>query len=163
MTIINTTFKDNNDATYGPTFVNDHASLKLTNSIVMSSDAKLTTNCQGVIVDGGHNLQFPGTSCGLTIASVDPKLGTLSDNGGPTQTIPLLPGSAAIGAGDPAVCSSVLKNLDQRGFARATNGTCDIGAFEYYAQAPIPTPIVFGFMLLTLRLSSDHLMEWISA
>jgi len=48
--------------------------------------------------------------------------GTLSDNGGATQTIPLLAGSPAIDAGEG--CSPT----DQRGLPR--KGPCDLGAFE---------------------------------
>ena len=55
----------------------------------------------------------------------DPLLGPLADNGGPTQTHALLPGSPAIDAGD----SSVAETEDQRGLARNVNGV-DIGAFE---------------------------------
>ena len=51
-------------------------------------------------------------------------LGALRWNGGPTRTQAVLAGSAAIDAGDPAVCPPA----DQRGQAR--EGTCDIGAFE---------------------------------
>jgi CSLREA domain-containing protein len=53
----------------------------------------------------------------------DPKLGPLGNYGGPTQTLPLLPGSPAIDAG--ASCPAA----DQRGVTRSTP-TCDIGAFE---------------------------------
>lgn len=63
-------------------------------------------------------------------ADADIKLGNLSDNGGPTQTIALLPGSIAIDAGDPA--STVTR--DQRGVTRPVTGRmtprADIGAFE---------------------------------
>ncbi len=59
-------------------------------------------------------------------------LGPLADNGGPTQTLALLPGSPAIDAGDDALCPST----DQRGEIRPQDGNndglakCDIGAFE---------------------------------
>lgn len=46
-------------------------------------------------------------------------LAELADNGGPTQTMALLPGSPLIDAGDDAVCAGLLVNhLDQRGVAR---------------------------------------------
>ena len=60
-------------------------------------------------------------------------LGPLQDNGGPTWTYALLPGSPAIDAGDNAQCTST----DQRGFYRPIDGddngsrVCDIGSFEY--------------------------------
>jgi predicted outer membrane repeat protein len=57
----------------------------------------------------------------------DPKIGTLADNGGPTQTIALLQGSPAINAG----VEFLAPTTDQRGFPR--NGDLlgvDIGAYE---------------------------------
>jgi hypothetical protein len=59
---------------------------------------------------------------------IDPKLAPLADNGGPTFTHALLPGSPAIDAGDPGSSFSV----DQRGVARpiAAGGLPDIGAYE---------------------------------
>jgi hypothetical protein len=55
----------------------------------------------------------------------DALLGPLDDNGGPTQTHALLPGSPAIDAGDNAFCPVT----DQRGAAR--DASCDTGAFEF--------------------------------
>jgi cysteine-rich repeat protein len=96
------------------------------------------------VTDGGHNLQFPGTSCGTTIPSLDPLLNPagLKDNGGPTQTIALLPGSPAINAGDAAVCANPPVNgADQRGFVRPGTGStnCSIGAYEFNSFRPSVT------------------------
>ena len=55
-------------------------------------------------------------------------LGTLAGNGGPTQTIALLPGSPAINAGTNAASP-----VDQRGVPRPQYGATDIGAFEFNA------------------------------
>ncbi len=61
-------------------------------------------------------------------------LGPLADNGGPTLTHALLPGSPAINAGDPAAMAGVggVPVNDQRGapFTRVYGGRIDIGAFE---------------------------------
>jgi hypothetical protein len=51
-------------------------------------------------------------------------LGTLADNGGPTWTQALLPGSPAIGAATSCPAT------DQRGYPRPATGPCDIGAYE---------------------------------
>ena len=64
----------------------------------------------------------------------DPILAPLEDNGGPTQTLALQAGSAAINAGDNAICAAPpASSLDQRGFVRpgpfAAN--CSIGAYEF--------------------------------
>jgi hypothetical protein len=64
-------------------------------------------------------------------------LGPLQDNGGPTFTHALLPGSVAIDAGDPNFISP--PDDDQRGFFRVYNGRLDIGAFEVQ-PTPTPTP-----------------------
>ncbi len=80
----------------------------------------------------GHNL-IGNTSGGTDhadsdLVNVDPLLGPLRDNGDPTQTMALLPGSPAIDAGD----NTDAPDFDQRGpgFARIVNGIIDIGAFE---------------------------------
>jgi CSLREA domain-containing protein len=92
-------------------------------------------NCVGSIISEGHNLDSDGT-CGLTgtgdLTKIDPKLGLLKNNGGPTYTHALQPGSPAINAGNPAGCAD--QNgaeipADQRG--RGRSGRCDIGSFEF--------------------------------
>jgi cysteine-rich repeat protein len=115
-------------------------SVTLTNTIIAESAGP---SCRGsAITDGGHNLIEDATSpCGLTngvngnIVGVDPLLDPegLKDNGGPTHTIALLPGSPAINAGDPSICASPPVNgVDQRGYARPGTGhtQCSIGAYE---------------------------------
>ena len=94
-------------------------------------------DCRGAITDGGHNLVFSLAQLGGVVpdpcnlsgfSTGDPKLAALAANGGPTQTMRLQPGSAAIdqvpasGAGCPAT--------DQRGVARPGGTACDIGAYE---------------------------------
>jgi hypothetical protein len=59
----------------------------------------------------------------------DPKLGPLADNGGPTLTMALLPGSPAIDAGDTAAAPPI----DQRGIPRPFSLAADIGAFEFWS------------------------------
>ncbi|MDQ1354755.1 MAG: fibronectin-binding autotransporter adhesin [Acidobacteriota bacterium] len=70
------------------------------------------------------------------ILGQDPLLGPLADNGGPTKTHALLPGSPAIDAGN-----SSGSYTDQRGYKRPINilsipnvsDGADIGAYEYIA------------------------------
>ena len=80
--------------------------------------------CAVYFINGGaNNLDDDGT-CGATFEALSGLDPTLADNGGPTLTHALLPGSSAIdAAGD---CG--LEN-DQRGFARG-DGACDSGSFE---------------------------------
>jgi len=68
-----------------------------------------------------------GTGNNNAVISLD----ILSNNGGPTQTLALLPGSSAIDTGSNSVCnSSPVDGVDQRGFPRPSGTNCDIGAFE---------------------------------
>src|SRR5207253_269842 len=72
---------------------------------------------------------------GGNIVGQDPLLGPLQNNGGPTQTRALLPGSPAIDAGPPAGATDELGNpltTDQRGFPRPypAGMLSDMGAFE---------------------------------
>lgn len=98
--------------------------LTLRNTIVAAG------RCDGAITDGGHNLQFPGTSCGASIPDADPQLGPLQDNGGRTLTHAIAVGSPARNGGSDAHCATT----DQRGILRPQQATCDIGAFEWGAR-----------------------------
>jgi hypothetical protein len=62
---------------------------------------------------------------GSAAAAIDPVIGSLANNGGPTPTVALLPGSPAIDAGDDSQTGT-----DQRGFPRKSGAHVDIGAFE---------------------------------
>jgi hypothetical protein len=71
------------------------------------------------------------------IVGVDPLLGPLASNGGPTQTHALctgpgMPDASCTGA-SPAICANPPVNgIDQRGYARPGSGhtQCSIGAYE---------------------------------
>ena len=84
--------------------------------------------------DGGGFLNSPGDQI-----NTNPMIGPLQDNGGPTLTHALLPGSPAINAGDPNFTPPPFN--DQRGapFVRVFNGRIDIGSFEVQIP-PRPTP-----------------------
>ena len=66
----------------------------------------------------------PTDQIGTPAAPIDPLLGPLADNGGPTLTHALQTGSPAIDRGDPAAPPQ-----DQRGYGRV--GVPDVGAFEF--------------------------------
>jgi predicted outer membrane repeat protein len=70
---------------------------------------------------------------GDNLIGVDPLLGPLQANGGPTQTMALLPGSPALNTGDPYL----LGTPDQRGVIR--NGGVNIGAYQASASAFVLT------------------------
>ena len=78
-------------------------------------------------------MPLPGSSTGnITNA---PDLAPLGNYGGPTQTMPPLPGSPAIGAGSVADNNF---STDQRGYPRTQNGLIDIGAVELQSPAANP-------------------------
>jgi hypothetical protein len=91
------------------------------------------------ITSNGYNLSGDGT-CAFSGPgdknNVDPMLGPLQNNGGPTQTMALPSGSAAADAGNPGGCTDGLGHLlksDQRGKPRPDKedtGGCDMGAYE---------------------------------
>jgi CSLREA domain-containing protein len=103
-------------------------STTISNSIIAGECA---VNGASPLNDGGHNLAAGAVGC--PGSSGDPKLAALADNGGPTPTMALAPGSAAIDK-VPATGASC-PPADQRGVARPQFAACDIGAFEL---APVP-------------------------
>jgi hypothetical protein len=84
-----------------------------------------------VVTSGGYNLDS-GDSCQFNrpgdLSNTDPRLGPLQDNGGPTQTEALMPGSSAIDAVGNEACPP--PTTDQRGVTRPQGPRCDVGAFE---------------------------------
>ena len=101
-------------------------------------------NDGGMVTSLGYNLASDAGGGVLTglgdQVNTDPMLGPLQDNGGPTFTHALLPGSPAINAGDPKFTPPPF--FDQRGpgFDRVVNGRIDIGSFEGQGPTPTPTP-----------------------
>jgi hypothetical protein len=97
-----------------------------------------------VSTSSAHNLIGTGGSGGLVngingnqVGVANPGLGTLANNGGPTQTVTLLTGSPAIDMGSNALAvdpsSGQPLAYDQRGpgFPRIVDDNVDIGAFEF--------------------------------
>jgi len=109
----------------------------LQNSIVANNSSG--GNCSGTMTSNGYNLSSDNT-CNFSgpgdLNNTKPLLGPLQNNGGPTQTQALLPGSPAIDAGNPNGCTDGgghLLKTDQRGAPRPNKedtGGCDMGAYE---------------------------------
>jgi len=106
----------------------------LWNSIVASN---APANFSGAILDGGCNFSSDASSVFTatnSVINVDPMLGSLTTNGGPTLTMALLPLSPARDV--------VLANyppVDQRGVPRPQGPAADSGAFEYVPTLPVFT------------------------
>jgi hypothetical protein len=107
----------------------------------------------------GLNDGVNGNLVGSADNPIDPLLGPLADNGGPTLTHALLPGSPAIDAGNNAYAT----DWDQRGpgYPRIVNGVIDIGAFEVQAPAasrPARQPLPETVPLQTLGMVGGPLL-----
>jgi hypothetical protein len=93
------------------------------------------------LIENTNNTTINGTLTG-NITGQDPMLAPLANNGGPTYTHGLLPGSPAIDAG-----RNFGYNYDQRGYTRPIDvpgipnivDGIDIGAYEYNAY---PAPLI---------------------
>jgi CSLREA domain-containing protein len=130
----------------GGVFYNESTTMShtiVTGNTSKGSPDQCVTNSPVTSLDG--NLSTEPIECSFTQpgdVSADPSLLPLADNGGPTDTEALAPGSPAIDRVPFANCPGE----DQRGFARAgAGGGCDFGAFESGAPAspastPTPTP-----------------------
>ena len=101
------------------------------------SQSAIGINTNNLVEQGNHNCS--------SLLNVDPNLGPLANNGGPTQTFALLANSPAIDAGDDTVCDDNPgpNNLDQRGTTRPNGGHCDIGAYEY-VDTTAPSVTIFN-------------------
>jgi hypothetical protein len=105
-------------------------SATFTNTIIALNKAAMGPDCNRGVPSAGHNLES-GMSCGFNsvvgdMQNTNPELGPLANNGGPTKTLALLPGSPAIDAASDTACPPV----DQRGVSRPQGPHCDIGGFE---------------------------------
>lgn len=107
------------------------------------ADCELNTLATNTFTSLGYSVVENAGNCtpdSTDVTGTDPLLGGLADNGGPTLTRALLPGSPAIELLPPGACPP--PNTDQRGAPRPVDddqsGTanCDAGAFEYGATAP---------------------------
>jgi hypothetical protein len=115
--------------------------LQIGNTILNAGAAgvNLYVNGGGTVTSLGYNISSDDAGGYLTGAGdqilTDPLLGPLQDNGGPTFTHELLPGSPAIDAGDPNFTPPPFYDQRGPGFNRVVNGRIDKGSFE--AQLPM--------------------------
>ncbi len=107
----------NSATTGGPDYFTNGGELQSTGYNIIGNNADAVINSQ------------PTDQIGTPTAPIDPVLGPLADNGGPTLTHAIQSGSPAINRGDPAAPPQ-----DQRGYGRL--GVPDVGAFEFDGILP---------------------------
>ena len=143
--IAHTTFSNNSASLAGGALYLTSA-LELGNTILKAGASGVNIfNNGGSVITDGYNISSDDGSGFLNgpgdQINTNPMLGPLQDNGGPTFTQALLPGSPAIDAGDPNFTPPPY--YDQRGpvFWRMRNNRIDVGSFEVQSgTTPSPTP-----------------------
>jgi CSLREA domain-containing protein len=127
-------------------------------------------DCAGPVTSLGHNIlgAVDPSHCAVAGASslINPQLGPLADNGGPTLTALPQPGSPAIDAGTPGGCTDPFGAVlitDQRGAARTVGAACDIGATEAGAKPSLtalnPPSAVVGSPAVSLLVDGVGFIE----
>lgn len=150
--IANSSLSDNYDGFRGGG-VHNEGTVNARNTVIANNSARgMGQDFDGTLVSQGYNLiratdntTITGDTTGNQLG-VDPLIGPLQDNGGPTFTHALLSGSTAIDGGHSSGSSTDQRGLprpvDDPGLPNATGGDgSDIGAFEVQTFAtPTPTP-----------------------
>jgi hypothetical protein len=146
LTVNQCTLSGNNSSPYIGGGIENAGTLTLLNSIVAGNSAKAGADIYniGIINFEESNIvqslanTTTGTITGPAPINASPLLASLANYGGPTQTMPPLPGSPAIDAGSDAATNTFA--TDQRGYPRLEGLHVDIGAVELQLQfSPIVT------------------------
>jgi hypothetical protein len=138
LTLNNSTISGNSAADVGG--IDNRGNLNARNTILAGNAG---TDLSGSLTSQGHNLFGTTSSTGFDatdLVNVNPLLGPLQANGGPTQTMAPLPGSPAIDyiPGTPGVDFPA---TDQRGLFRPRGAFADIGAVEVGVEIPLPKKV----------------------
>lgn len=129
VTLLNSTVSSNRAAEGAGVAGGNRQDIDASNSIVYGNVTfgGEPSDCgRGFTSDGGNLIGAPGDCLlgGTDLSGVDPLLGDLRDNGGPTET-------QALGAGSPAIglaLTGTATKFDQRGIERGSDP--DAGAYE---------------------------------
>lgn len=88
------------------------------------------------LTSSGFNLEKQSNCISSPLGSdqqnIDPKVGSLKNNGGETETYSITSESPAFDKGD---CTGLTNPTDQRGITRPKGNACDIGSFESITTA----------------------------
>ena len=143
LTLASSTISGNSASTGGG--IANIGTADLISTIIAGNGVSSGPDCHGSPKSLGYNLLGTSDGCSFTpttddLVNVDPNLGPLTDNGGPTETHALSPGSPAIDAITLADCVDTEGNpvtTDQRGVSRPQGPACDIGAYELEVEPPV--------------------------
>ena len=159
LSLVNDTIVDNTATdTGGGLAVWAGSVASVSNTLVAgSSPTNCYSNGAGTFTSSGGGNDDSDNSCLLSAAGdrhdADPMVDTtVRSNGGPTQTLAVMPGSPLIAAGSDAVCVAGAQSVDQRGVTRPQGAHCDIGAFEVSSSATNVTatqPVAGGPVTIT--------------
>ena len=143
LNLTNSTISSNTSSSGNSTgggIFNSWATVNVRNTIIALNTATTGPDVDGALISYGFNLigndsastitPTTGDEIGTPGSPIDPLLGQLANNGGPTKTHALLSGSPAINGAGPNAPSR-----DQRGYIRPD--TADMGAFEFGAAVPV--------------------------
>jgi len=129
----------------GGLYNSNNGTVTLANTIVARNISTIDPDAKGTFTSQGKNLI--GNTTGSSgwgasdLKNVNPLLGPLQNNGGPTNTHALLAGSPALGAIPVGTsrCATATEatTTDQRGISRPQGQRCDIGSFELENAAPV--------------------------
>ena len=145
VTLINSIVANNIAATH-----NDFAGDRVVAEYSLIGDADPAT-----LWEGSHDF----------LTNVDPRLGPLQDNGGPTWTMELLDGSPALNSGTPVPTPPILTNLpvtttDQRGVPRGVQ--VNMGAYQASPASLAvsgPDSVIVGTPF-TVTITASHRHLW---
>ena len=144
----------------------------LFNTIVANntSGGACRNNCNGSVTAGADSIS-DNADCGAVTQKTFAQINVSALTGNPAY-FPLKPGSAAIDAGDNAICAAPpVNDASQNGVARPIDGNgdgtavCDVGSFESLrapiavVPAPVPTLAIWVTMLLAIALGGAALLH----
>jgi hypothetical protein len=143
LTLRNSTVAFNTgSATGGNIVIAPGWTVNIESSIISNGTSPAGPDINGIVTAAtftlvGNNAAATIPADPTNLINVDPLLGTLSNNGGPTQTHAITAGSPAFNKGN----NSIGLLYDQRGvgFNRKVGAAVDIGAFEVQTAAAPPT------------------------
>ena len=134
LVLVNCVLSGNSAGSQGPNLFESGSGLNVSSTLITDGTMSGVTN------------GFAGNLVGTSANPIDARLAPLGNYGGPTETMPPLPGSPAIHAGVPTSLST-----DQRGLPRVVNGQTDLGAVQLQTPQLVVTDTSDDFSPGTLR------------